>query len=150
MKILCNRFLLLLFFIFVLPVLPCKPKTWYRKSCNLFLFLVTSSTNMKNGMKSSFVTYYSLLASLGRNWGYGACCSAQTTNKPTILVKQKTGTRILLSWYILSIRYYWPYFQAQSQSDDASSRPINPSKLQNRLQSFKLRILKKENAYILW
>ena len=32
------------FFIFVLP---CKRKTLYRKSCNLFLFLVTSSTKMK-------------------------------------------------------------------------------------------------------
>ena len=38
----------LLFFIFVLPVLPCKRKTLYRKSCNLFSFFVTSSTKTKN------------------------------------------------------------------------------------------------------
>ena len=37
-KILRNSlfiFYFLLFFIFILPVLPCKPKTSYRKSCNL-------------------------------------------------------------------------------------------------------------------
>ena len=34
---------------------PCKQKTSYRKSRNLFSFLVTSSTNMKNGMKSSLI-----------------------------------------------------------------------------------------------
>ena len=38
----------LLFFIFVLPLLPCKRKTSYRKSCNLFSFLVTLSTKTKN------------------------------------------------------------------------------------------------------
>ena len=44
-------------FIFVLPVLPYKWKTSYRKSHNLFSFLVTSSTKMKtkNGMNSSFM-----------------------------------------------------------------------------------------------
>ena len=39
---------LLLFFILVLPVLPWKRKTLYRKSCNLFSFLVTLSTKTKN------------------------------------------------------------------------------------------------------
>ena len=49
-KILHNSlFVFLLFFIFILPVLPCKRKTLYRKSLNLFLFLVTSSAKMKNG-----------------------------------------------------------------------------------------------------
>ena len=55
-KILRNSlFIYLLFFILVLPVLPCKRKTSYRKSSYLFLFLVTSSTTTKtkNGMKSS-------------------------------------------------------------------------------------------------
>ena len=48
-KILLNSsFLLLLFFIFVLPVLPCPQKTLCSKSGNLFLFLVTSSTKTKN------------------------------------------------------------------------------------------------------
>ena len=52
-----NSFFLLLFFIFVLPVLPCKQKTSYKKSHNLFSFLVTSQPKRKtkNGMKSSFV-----------------------------------------------------------------------------------------------
>ena len=44
--IVCSFFLL--FFIFVLPFLPCKRKTSYRKSRNLFSFLVTSSTKTKN------------------------------------------------------------------------------------------------------
>ena len=44
-KILCNS---LFIFYFVLPVLPCKWKTSYRKSRNLFSFLVTLSTKTKN------------------------------------------------------------------------------------------------------
>ena len=43
-----SLFVCFLFSIFVLPVLPCKQKTLYRKSCNLFSFLVTSSTKLKN------------------------------------------------------------------------------------------------------